>query len=198
MEQGISLMTYLISGPQQIRIFLYAVGFGFFIGILYDLFRTLRLLLTNGKRAFLVSDILFSLAAGLFTFLFALVQLDGTIRGYALFGEIIGFLIYSVTFGVFFTKLSDRIVRGISRIFRTLARPFLYLYRKACKFFRKNVEKTRKKAKFSVKKSKFHLKSTKGLLYNLRVRVSSDRRKNSRNESDGNTNESETAQKTKT
>ena len=57
-------MTYLVSGPQQVRIFLYAVGFGFFIGIVYDLFRTLRLMLSGGKKAFIVSDILFSLAAG--------------------------------------------------------------------------------------------------------------------------------------
>lgn len=190
MEQGVPLMTYLVSGSQQIRIFLYAIGFGFFVGILYDIFRTLRLILTNGKRAFWVSDILFSLAAGLFTFLFALVQLDGNIRGYALFGELLGFLIYSVTFGVFFAKLSNRIVHGIYRVFQTLAKPFLYLYRKSHKFFRKNVEKVRKKAEISAKKSKFHLKSAKGLLYNLRVRVSSEAKKNSRNESDGKGNES--------
>lgn len=191
-------MTYLVSSPQQLRTFLYAVGFGFFIGILYDLFRTLRLLLWNGKRAFLISDVLFSLAAGFFTFLFALSQLDGNIRGYALFGELLGFLIYSVTFGVFFSKLSDRLVRMLSRILHILSKPFLYLYGKACRFFRKNVQKVRKKASFSVKKSKFHLKSTKGLLYNLRVRLSSETNANSRDESDGTKNESKTAQKTKT
>lgn len=191
-------MTYLVSGTQQIRTFLYAVGFGFFIGILYDLFRTLRLMLWNGKRAFFLSDILFSLAAGFFTFLFALSQLDGNIRGYALFGELLGFLVYSVTFGVFFSKISDRIVRALSRIFHTIAKPFLYLHKKSCIFFRKNVEKVRKKANFSVKKSKFHLKSTKGLLYNLRVRVSSEAKKHSRIESDGKGNENEAAQKTKT
>lgn len=191
-------MTYLASSPQQLRTFLYAVGFGFFIGILYDLFRTLRLMLWNGKRAFLISDVLFSLAAGFFTFLFALSQLDGNIRGYALFGELLGFLIYSVTFGVFFTKLSDRFVRMLSRVVHILLKPFLYLHGKVCRFFRKNVQKVRKKANFSVKKSKFHLKSTKGLLYNLRVRLSSETNANARDESDGTKNESETAQKTKT
>lgn len=191
-------MTYLVSSPQQIRVFLYAVGFGFFIGILYDLFRALRLMLSDGKKAFIVSDILFSLAAGFFTFLFALSRLDGNIRGYVLMGELLGFLVYSVSFGVFFSKLTDRIVRGIYRFFAAIAKPFLYIYRKLRRFLRKNMEKARKKTNFSVKKSKFHLKSTKGLLYNLRVRVSSDTKKSSCNESDGKRNESETAQETKT
>lgn len=191
-------MTYLVSGPQQVRIFLYAVGFGFFIGIVYDLFRALRLMLSGGKKAFIVSDILFSLAAGFFTFLFALSRLDGNIRGYVLMGELLGFLVYSVTFGAFFSKLTDRIVLGIYRFFKMLAKPFLYIYRKSRKFLRKNAEKLRKKTNFSVKKSKFHLKSTKGLLYNLRVRVSSNAKKSSCNESDGKRNESETAQETKT
>ncbi len=191
-------MTYLVSGSQQIRIFLYALGFGFFIGVLYDLFRALRLMLTNGRKAFIVSDILFSLAAGFFTFLFALSRLDGNIRGYVLMGELLGFLIYSVSFGVFFSRLTDRIIRTVYRFFAAIAKPFLYIYGKLHRFFRKSVEKLRKKANFSVKKSKFHLKSTKGLLYNLRVRVSSDAKKSSCNESDGKRNESETAQKTKT
>lgn len=141
-------MTYLVSSPQQLRTFLYAVGFGFFIGILYDLFRTLRLLLWNGKRAFLISDVLFSLAAGFFTFLFALSQLDGNIRGYALFGELLGFLIYSVTFGVFFSKLSDRLVRMLSRVLRILSKPFLYLYGKVSRFFEKMFKKCEKKRVF--------------------------------------------------
>lgn len=191
-------MTYLVSSPQQLRTFLYAVGFGFFIGILYDLFRTLRLLLWNGKRAFLISDVLFSLAAGFFTFLFALSQLDGNIRGYALFGELLGFLIYSVTFGVFFSKLSDRLVRMLSRVLHILSKPFLYLYGKACRFFRKNVQKVRKKASFSVKKSKFHLKNIKEMLYNQSVRVSSDGGSSHSDERNGKENESKKKKTSKT
>ncbi len=191
-------MTYLVSGPEQIRIFLYALGFGFFIGILYDIFRALRVLLTNGKKAFLVSDILFSLAAGFLTFLFALARLDGNIRGYVLVGELLGFVIYSVTFGVFFSRLTDRIVAGFYRFLGALAKPFLRLLRRIRRFFQKNVEKAQKKTQNSVKKSKFHLKSTKGMLYNLHVRVSSGVKKSSQDESDGKSNESKKAKKTKT
>ena len=150
-------MTYLVSGPQQVRIFLYAVGFGFFIGIVYDLFRTLRLMLSGGKKAFIVSDILFSLAAGFFTFLFALSRLDGNIRGYVLMGELLGFLVYSVTFGAFFSKLTDRIVLGIYRFFKMLAKPFLYIYRKLRKFLRKSAKKNEffsKKIKIPLEKYK--------------------------------------------
>ena len=86
-------MTYLFSSGAQIRIFLSAVGFGFFLGAVYDGFRILRLLFQKTDRAYRVSDLLFSVTAGFLVFLFVLTTLNGQIRGYVLLGILLGFLL---------------------------------------------------------------------------------------------------------
>ncbi len=196
-------MTYLVGIPQQAKIFVYAVGFGFLIGVLYDVFRTLRLLFGGTKKkAFLISDIVFALAAAFLTFLFALTLLNGSIRAYVLFGELMGFLIYYVSFGTFVIRLTDKIAaflrRVFTRIFRLIAKPFLALYKILKRFYTKNVQKAQKKAKFSAKKSKFHLKSIRDLLYNQHVRVSSEGDVSPFDESDGKNDESKKKKKAKT
>lgn len=203
MGQGVPLMTYLVGIPQQAKIFAYAVGFGFLIGILYDVFRTLRLLFGGSqKKAFLISDILYALVAAFLTFLFALTLLNGSIRAYVLFGELMGFLIYYVSFGAFVVRLTDKIAsflrRVFARIFQCIAKPFLALRKILKQFYTKNVQKAQKKAKFSAKKSKFHLKSIKDLLYNQHVRVSSEGEVPPIDESDGKNGKGKKKKKAKT
>ena len=53
-------MTYIADVPQQVTAFLYAVGFGFLIGLLYDVFRAVRHAVSDGKKAFFISDVLFA------------------------------------------------------------------------------------------------------------------------------------------
>lgn len=187
-------MTYLVDIPQQVRTFAYAIGFGFCIGILYDVFRMLRLLLCGGKnKAFLVSDILYALVAAVLTFLFALTLLNGGIRGYVLFGELLGFLIYYISFGAFVVRMTDKITaflrRVFGRIFRAIAKPFRALYVACKRFYTKNVQKAQKRASFSAKKSKIHLKNIRDLLYNHHVRVYSGEEVSPDEESDGKRNE---------
>ena len=74
-------MTYLVSLPEQLGTFAYALGFGFFLGIFYDLFRAVRMLFSNGKKAFFAADVLFALFAAFLTFLFTLTVTSGSIRG---------------------------------------------------------------------------------------------------------------------
>lgn len=187
-------MTYLVDIPQQARTFAYAIGFGFFIGILYDMFRLLRLLVCGGKsKAFLVSDILFALASAVLTFLFALTLLNGGIRGYVLFGELLGFLIYYISFGTFVVRMTDKIAAFLRRVFgtvfRVVSKPFKALYAVCKRFFAKNVQKAQKRASFSAKKSKIHLKNIRDLLYNHPVRVFSGEEVSPDDESDGKRNE---------
>lgn len=164
-------MTYLVDMPQQLRTFAYAVGFGFFIGVLYDVFRLIRLLICGGKnKAFLISDILFALVAAFLTFLFALTLLNGGIRGYVLFGELLGFLIYYISFGTFVVRLTDKIAATLRRVFQTvfrvIAKPFLALHAAIRRVYAKIVQKAQKRARISVKKSKIYLKNICNLLYN--------------------------------
>ncbi|MGN0570692.1 MAG: spore cortex biosynthesis protein YabQ [Candidatus Fimenecus sp.] len=195
-------MTYLFSSEAQIRIFLYAIGFGFFLGAVYDLFRMFRLLFQKTDRAYRVSDLLFALTAGLLVFLFVLTTLNGQIRGYVLCGILFGFLLYAYTFGTFFAgrmeHAASAIRRFLSAIYRKISAPFLRFVKKYRAKFAKNVQKAQKKSKFSVKKSKFHLKSVKEMLYNQPVKVSSDGGSSRNDERNGKENESKKEKTPKT
>ncbi len=202
MGQGVPLMTYILSSGAQVRIFLYAIGFGFFLGGVYDVFRLFRLLFQKKDGAYRVSDLLFALTSGFFVFLFALTVLNGQMRGYVLCGILLGFLLYAYTFGAFFARRTEKIVTAVRRffgvIFRKISAPLLRFWKKCKGILAKNVQKAQKKTKFSVKKSKFHLQSVKDMLYNLPVRVSSDGGGIRGDERDGKKNESKKKKNSKT
>ncbi len=93
MEQGVPLMDYIVGMPRQTTNFLLSLGFGFCIGVLYDVVRTIRLIFGGGKRTVLIFDILYSAFAGLVTFIFSLVITNGMVMAYVVFGEMLGFYI---------------------------------------------------------------------------------------------------------
>lgn len=182
-------MTYIADIPQQVAAFFHAVGFGFLIGLLYDVFRAVRHAVSDGKKAFFVSDVLFAFSAAFLTFLFALTVHGGSVRGYVLFGELLGFLVYYFTVGVLVMRLFDKIIAAVHRFFRAVLHIFLTPLKRFaafCKrFFAKNVQKAQKKSKTSVKKSKMYLQSVRHLLYNQNDRVSSEGEVYAQTESDG-------------
>ena len=92
-------MDYIVGMPRQTTNFLLSLGFGFCIGVLYDVVRTIRLIFGGGKRTVLIFDILYSAFAGLVTFIFSLVITNGMVMAYVVFGEMLGFFIYYITFG---------------------------------------------------------------------------------------------------
>ena len=145
-------MTYLFSSGAQIRIFLSAVGFGFFLGAVYDGFRILRLLFQKTDRAYRVSDLLFCVTAGFLVFLFVLTTLNGQIRGYVLLGILFGFLLYAYTFGSFFAGRLERAARAIRRFFsavyRKISAPILRFLKKCRGKLQKMFKKHRKNQNF--------------------------------------------------
>lgn len=182
-------MTYLPNIPQQLTAFFYAVGFGFCLGILYDVLRAVRRLFFGATRAFLASDVLFAFCAAFLTFLFALAVHGGSVRGYVLFGEGLGFLVYYFTAGVFVMRVLDAAVRLLRRFFRTVFRWFAAPFKRFSAFctkkMAKNVEKVQKKSSFSAKKLKTHLQTMRQLLYNHSNRVPSGGGVRPESESDG-------------
>ena len=167
-------MTYLLNLEEQGRIFVLSLGFGFCIGILYDVMRLFRVLLKNTKSAFLVFDLLYMLTAAILTFLFLLTATGGSIRAYALLGEFLGFFIYFVTIGTVLAACFDRLAYALQTVTakisqgikRVLKRIFTPLKRKISK----NTKKVEKKTHFSIRKSKIHLKSLGNMLYNQHIR----------------------------
>jgi len=180
---------YMQGITDQTRIFLYAFGFGFVLGIVYDVFRVIRLAISVKKRFIYVQDILYAVVCSLLTFLFILIVNKGQIMGYILFGEFLGWLIYYFSLGVVTVKLSNKtikVVRALMAAFiGAVKRPVLYVSRKIKGVFIKFGEKTHNKSKKILNKSKFCLKIRLNMLYNLKnsmslARVGEGKRKNGR------------------
>lgn len=141
----------------QLQVFLSSVGFGFILGLIYDIFRIVRVLVIKNSKAIPVQDIAYFLICGILTFVFLLVVNNGRFRFNILVALVTGFFIYYLTLGRFsvsvavsFSKKIKGIINVFSMIitapFRHSADLFLKLFRKWPVNF-KNIKKFRKKGK---------------------------------------------------
>lgn len=158
---------YSVSLSSQARLFLLSLGFGFFAGAVYDIFRAVRICLGNKKWAYRVTDVLYLVVLGFLNFLFFLSFNEGEFRLFMIFGEMLGLTVYlftvGFTFSLCFEKLFSLIRRILTVFFKALISPFGKIRKKLCDFLKK-YKKTKKK---SENKSKYHLKVNNCLLYNL-------------------------------
>lgn len=164
-------MSYGISLSKQTVSFLSSFGFGFLLGVVYDMFYIARLLISKSKMATLISDILYVIVAAIMSFILVLVVTDGEVRAYILLGELLGFLTYYFSAGVLVIRTSQKIVAFLKKLFsviyKIISTPFLLIFRFLHKIFIFFAEKIRKITKKCTKKSKFRLQVNNTLLYNL-------------------------------
>lgn len=156
----------------QMRSFGLSVAVGICIGIVYDLFRIMRLASVNNKYAVVVQDVVFWCFAAIVSFLFGFVVNNGTFRFYFAVGEALGFAFYYFTFGAAVIKMSAAIVKGLKKlfkaVFRVLTFPFKRIYRVFSPKFKQLFKITKKRRIFFKNKRKFSLKRNRVLLYNNR------------------------------
>lgn len=130
--------------PEQRLLFimiLYSAAIGAMLGVIYDVFRIIRIAVSlgekqkpksNGKRAkireavsfvvIFIEDVLFFIIAAIITILFIFMVNNGQVRLFAVTGEIFGFLLYYFTVGRIVLKLAERIIALIKYVFSLLYR----------------------------------------------------------------------------
>lgn len=160
-------MDYIQGIADQTEIFLYALGFGFPLGILYDIFRIPRMIISWSKGFILFLDLFYFAVCTFLTFCFVLTVDSGRIRIYVAAGEILGWLVYYFSFGAIAMRVSNAVVSAFKRVFSAAAKPVRRISGKisrktACfiKFCKKNIRKSEKKQKYILQKYK-------GIVYNL-------------------------------
>jgi len=156
-------MVYIKGVAGQTEIFFYSLGFGFLLGILYDVFRTARLVFCRSRVFTAVADLLYFTVCGFASFLFLLAVDGGNLRFYSSSGVILGWLIYYFSLGTVAVKITCAISRFFRSIFAAISRSFKRTVKKSEKlslFFKKITRKSRKKAKFN-------LQNHRGIVYNL-------------------------------
>lgn len=163
-------MVYLSGVAQQTQLFLYAFGFGFVLGIFYDVFRIIRLIFSGGKSVVFAADILYLALCTLLTFYFVLVLNSGQFRGYIIAGEILGWLVYYFSLGVLAVRVSNSIIkfgrRMLAGFIKLIKRPTNFIIRKVKGLMKKNALFLAKTNRKIYKKSKFYLQKHHSMLYN--------------------------------
>lgn len=123
-------MEYIQGIPSQTALFLLSIGFGFLLGLLYDVFRTLRLALSDAKGFVFAMDFIYFAACGILSFFFLLVKDEGRLRIYTLSGEALGWMIYYFSLGAVVMRFSDTLVRLLKRVTLVLIMPIKFFFRK--------------------------------------------------------------------
>ena len=108
---------YSFEQSEQLKLFLLSLGAGFVLGILYDILRTIRLTFTKSKKVIFIFDILYFVLFGFDTFIFFLATNKGEFRSYMVFGEVLGWIFYYLSFGLAAKSFTDAFVNAIQDYF---------------------------------------------------------------------------------
>ncbi len=133
-------MEFLIR--TQTLIFLQACLLGALLGILYDIFKTIRMLFLFPKFLVIISDIIYSVVVIVFTFSFALGFNDGRLRAFILLGEFLGIALYFCTISIVIMKIVKFFIilirKVVKNFFKILFAPIIWIF----KFITKILTKT--------------------------------------------------------
>lgn len=163
------MYTFAIS--EHLKIFLLSIGMGFLLGVLYDIIRIVRLIMSKSKTAVFIFDLLYITLSALLVYTFIIAINMGAVRAYIIIAQLFGFFFYYISFGIAVKKVSDKtaelIKSFLSKLFCIVKKPFLFIFatikRKNMKiktFLCKKSHKVRK-----ILKKLLHL--SKVLLYNF-------------------------------
>lgn len=165
------------TASQQLRLFLLSCLFGVPIGIVYDIFRALRIIFPHGKLLVAIEDILFFVIYGIFLMCFTITAARSEFRVYFCAGNLLGFLVYFFTVGNAVVSVIRRIAmlikKGLCFIFRPVNQKFVLIFKKCRAFFVRSLQKR----KMNKKNSETPLIVGSDLLYNNKVNKKSKRKK---------------------
>lgn len=121
-----------ISLSQQLFSFVSSIILGAILGIVYELFRTVRSLFGGGTVTVFIQDVLFWIISAFITYTFFLIFTNGTVRIFVIIGMLIGFYIYLKTFGRIIAFLFRQIFRPVkflcSHIFKLIKKLFTLIF----------------------------------------------------------------------
>ena len=141
------LESFFTSG-QQLQLFLLSCAFGIPIGIVFDIFRVIRMIIHHNKIAAALEDILFFCLYGVFLMCFTISMARSEFRFYYCAGNLIGFILYYVTAGTVVTGILRKIIgfikRALLRIFRPLLKKFVLICEKIRTIFVGSLQSNKK------------------------------------------------------
>ena len=129
-----------ISLTQQIQVFFGAILLGAAFGVVYDIFRIIRLVVLKSSVAVFVEDILFWIIVTITTFFFTILFNNGELRLSLIISETVGFLIYYLTLGRVVFKCFSAVFKAISEIIAKTYKKIRKIFKKRCKIAKKPLQ----------------------------------------------------------
>ena len=108
---------------EELAVVGYAALFGVGVGVLYDVFRVLRLVFRPSAVAVFVEDLIFFFITAWLTGMFIFTFHSGVIRLYIFVSAVAGAALWYMTFGRIFYRLWRRVSDKIRRFFAVLSAP---------------------------------------------------------------------------
>lgn len=109
----------------QMIIFALSCVLGIALGILYDVFRIIRMVINSKNITIFIGDIIYFIISGIITFIFVLKINSGESRFYILAGEGIGWIAYHLTLGNAIYKYSGKAAKRINFYTKKIIKKFL-------------------------------------------------------------------------
>ncbi len=154
-------MEYIQSLEGQILLFLRTCGLGFFLGMLYEVFRVIRLAVGK-KFVDCLTDVIYMLLSAVLFFIFLLSFGNGGFRINTITALLVGWLTYIVTFGRVVYRFNERLLRVVKKVVAGVIKVISWPFTAVFSLMKKLTEKIRhcfaKKSKKVSKMLKFHLK----------------------------------------
>ncbi len=141
-----------VTSNYQTEVFLYSCIFGSILGLYYDFFKIISMLIGKEKIKIFFLDLIYMAISGFFTFIFLLAVNYGNLRFYILAGEAMGWCIYHITLGSFVMYFANALIKFfnilisfikshilipavcfVKKLFRLIFNPFYILVNKIIK-----------------------------------------------------------------
>ena len=119
--------TYF-SFTEHTQIFLMSCAVGVILGIIYDLFRTFRIIVPHNSILVMLEDILFFIIYIIILISFISAFARGQFRVFYILGNILGFILYFFTAGRIAVLIIRKLVYFIKSVLLFLLKPFFLLY----------------------------------------------------------------------
>ena len=129
-----------------------AIGLGFILGFVYDIFQFIRQVFLNRKSVVFITDMIYVLLCALASFMLFVAVNSGRIRGYLILFEVLAVCVYRFTAG----RLMSVILKKASMIINAVWKKIFTLFSVPFKFTYTVILKVSKRLKKILKKSKIN------------------------------------------
>lgn len=155
---------------EQTMFFLYSVLMGACLGIFFDCFRVVRIILPHTTFFVVLEDILFIFIWAVALLVFSMEMCRGEVRFYYVIGNILGFTVYFFTVGKIVVGAIKAIVLVIYKIFKFIykifVKPIIKVVVSVCQIIRRIFVTICSKLKIFINHMKKYLKDKYKMLYN--------------------------------